>query len=397
MSKYKTLLIWPLLVLLVTKSFAQIEFVKGYFIDSNNQRIDCLIKNKEWKKNPREVIYKISENDGEKTLNVSDIKEFGIGKISRYVSTKIEIDRSSDIISQLNMDRNPIWESDYLFLEVLINGRISLLYFRDETIDRFFYQIGDTVQQLVHKKYLTESNTVKVNNTFRQQLLTSINCNNKSVEDVNKINCTKSDLKKYFIDYNKCLGVESTDYSSQIVRDQFNLKLTPGINYSTLSIIDATGYNNVYKADFEGRKNIRFGLEAEFVLPFNKNKWGVIVEPNYQTYNSTLMISNKAFFAQYNSLEIPVGLRYYMFLSKDSRFFINALIGKSVVVKSNLNWGFGPLMASPALDVSMGLGYNFKRISGEVRYCKNRDILNDYVLLQADYSRFLFILGLKLF
>ena len=397
MSKTKILLIYFFLVFIVTKSFAQIEFVKGYFIDSNNQRIDCLIKNKEWKKNPREVIYKISENDGEKTLNVSDIKEFGIGKISRYVSTKIEIDRSSDIISQLNMDRNPIWESDYLFLEVLIDGRISLLYFRDETIDRFFYQIGDTVQQLVHKKYLTESNTVKVNNTFRQQLLTSINCNNKSVEDVNKINCTKSDLKKYFIDYNKCLGVESTDYSSQIVRDQFNLKLTPGINYSTLSIIDATGYNNVYKADFEGRKNIRFGLEAEFVLPFNKNKWGVIVEPNYQTYNSTLMISNKAFLAQYNSLEIPVGLRYYMFLSKDSRFFINALIGKSVVVKSNLNWGFGPLMASPALDVSMGLGYNFKRISGEVRYCKNRDILNDYVLLQADYSRFLFILGLKLF
>ena len=42
--------------------YSQISFENGYFIDNNNQKINCLIKNLDWEKNPTEFKYKLSES-----------------------------------------------------------------------------------------------------------------------------------------------------------------------------------------------------------------------------------------------------------------------------------------------------------------------------------------------
>ena len=44
-----------LTTILSLNSYSQINFDKGYFINDSNQKVDCLIKNIDWKNNPTEI------------------------------------------------------------------------------------------------------------------------------------------------------------------------------------------------------------------------------------------------------------------------------------------------------------------------------------------------------
>ena len=41
----------------------QIRFEPGYFVNNSCERINCLIKNVEWKNNPINFAYRFTEND----------------------------------------------------------------------------------------------------------------------------------------------------------------------------------------------------------------------------------------------------------------------------------------------------------------------------------------------
>ena len=43
-------------------SFAQIEFEKGYIVDTLNVKTDCLIKNVDWRSTPSAFEYKLTED-----------------------------------------------------------------------------------------------------------------------------------------------------------------------------------------------------------------------------------------------------------------------------------------------------------------------------------------------
>ena len=170
MTKTKVSFILLLNLLPVIISFGQIEFEKGHFIDLNNQRIDCLIKNHEWKNNPKEFSYKLPGSDVSKEMQVTDVKEFEIEGYAKYVSVDVKIDRSTDDLSRLYYNRNPEWSNERLFLKVLINGKASLYFYGEENLKRFFYRVTDSISQLVYKKFLAENKESKTNNTFLQQL-----------------------------------------------------------------------------------------------------------------------------------------------------------------------------------------------------------------------------------
>ena len=51
-----------LLTVLAVNSNAQVNFDKGYFIDNNGQKTECLIKNADRGNNPSSFEYKLSES-----------------------------------------------------------------------------------------------------------------------------------------------------------------------------------------------------------------------------------------------------------------------------------------------------------------------------------------------
>ncbi len=75
---------------------AQIAFEEGYIIKNNNQKINCLIKNKDWKNNPSQFQYKTSIDSDVYIGKLDSIKEFSVNNKLKYIRSKVKIDKSSN-------------------------------------------------------------------------------------------------------------------------------------------------------------------------------------------------------------------------------------------------------------------------------------------------------------
>ena len=137
----KNHLLFLLLTVLGFSSYAQISFEKGYYIDNNDQRIDCLIKNIDWKNNPTEFEYKLSENSTPEKATITSVKEFGVVSISKYIRSTVNIDRSIDNVNSvilISKEKNPVYKEEELFLKVLLEGKASLYLFEMGNSKNFF-------------------------------------------------------------------------------------------------------------------------------------------------------------------------------------------------------------------------------------------------------------------
>ena len=95
----KTILLFAVLLSMV--AFAQIRFEKAYYIDNSDNRVECLIKNVDWKNNPDFFNYQLSENAEIKTATVKEVKVFEIYKQSKFVRSTVDFDKSSINIRNL--------------------------------------------------------------------------------------------------------------------------------------------------------------------------------------------------------------------------------------------------------------------------------------------------------
>jgi hypothetical protein len=91
---------------------AQILFEKGYFVDDNNQRIDCLIKNIDWKNNPIDFDYKLTSDGNVQKGTLQNVKEFGIEGEIKFVRAEVKIDRSSSVTANLTTTKEPIFKKE---------------------------------------------------------------------------------------------------------------------------------------------------------------------------------------------------------------------------------------------------------------------------------------------
>jgi len=389
--KQKSLLL--LLTLIAVNSFGQIKFESGYFIDKNDQRVECLIKNVDWKDNPTEFEYQLTTDSDKEKGTLPNIKEFGINGFSRYVRAETKIDISPADIDNLSKERNPVWEKQLMFLKVLVEGKATLYYYEKDALIRFFYSVSDTaIKQLIYKEYYTSDNQVAENFKFREQLWIDVRCADATMSSVENIRFNRTELERYFKKFNASDGNKAVVYDNNKKRDSFHLRFTPGLNYSWASVTNVD--NTSSKVDFNDQINFRIGFEAEVRLPFNKNKWGIMFDPSYQYFNSSGQNGSFKVDINYQSIEFPLGLRHYFFLNDNLNVFINALWipGYSIVFNSKMN----DLDIGTRISYAFGGGIGYKKLSAEMRYCTNRDLLNGYISLDSDYRRLSLILGFRI-
>ena len=391
-------------------SYSQIVYESGYFINESNEKVNCLIKNVDWIYNPSEFEYKISENAPIQKAYIQSIKEFEIYGASKYIKANVKIDRSSDEANTLSFERNPNFMDEQLFLKVLIEGKASLYIYESANLVRFFYKTDDSdMSQLVYKRYFVTPSSIATNNSFQQQLSKNLNCEVNTADDLLAIKYTKKDLEKFFLNYNKCTNSDYINHASTQNNGTFNLSIRPGVNFSSLSI-----FNTLYdtkNTDFGQKSNFRLGIEAEYILPFNKNKWAVIIEPTYQYFKAEKTQEVKNFPGgilswelEYQSIELPIGIRHYFFLNENSKIFLNIAYVFDFNVKSQLDIFRGDGSLSTSLDqksnssFAFGLGYKYNnKYSIEMRYLTKRDILNGHVFWASDYQTLSVLFGYTLF
>lgn len=408
----KKQILFLLITVLSLNCYSQITFENGYYIDNTDQKINCLIKNIDWKNNPTEFEYKLSEGSESKKANLESVKEFGINDVSKYVRSIVNIDRSSEITNYLSNDKDPVFQEEELFLKVLIEGKFTLYEYVDQNLKRYFYNNDNSnIEQLIFKSYKTDNDKIGKNDRFKQQLWINLKCNNFDMSKIEGLDYKKNDLVNIFEEYNECNDQEFVNYTKKTKTDFFNLTLRPRLNSSSLKVQSFD--TNSRDVDFDNKFGFGFGVEAEFILPFNKNKWAIAIEPTYQSFNSekTVNVDNVTggeliANVDYTSIEVPVSLRYYFFLEKNSKVFLNTSYIVDLKSESSIEYtrndgsNIKTLEIYSGANLAFGIGYKHNdKYSLEARYQTNRELLGNYNSnWSAEYSTSLSVIfGYSLF
>lgn len=394
-----------ILFFIVTESFGQVKFEKGYIINNDNKRIECLIKNRDWKYNPTEFSYKLKASGTPETGDITSVKEFGIYNYYKFVGADVKIDRSANPKMTITTDKDPIWKQEKLFLKVLLEGKAKLYSYDSNNGIRFFYSVdGNPISQLVYKEYKVDMSLVK-NTSYWQQLWKDLQYNESSMDVVKNIDYNSKDLEAYFKSYNISFGDSKTEISHKARESYLNLKITPGVNFSSASMsipVESVNGNIGYsKVNYDPNIAFRAGLEAEWVFSYNNYKWAVVFEPTFQSYNSNSVPDDGTI--DYKSMEFPLGVRYYYHLSDQTRLYLNGFyvpgfamnFGSQVKYKQTAGKEISVDVKSSG-NMALGGGVDYNKFSMEARYYTNRT-LSDAPFLDPGYSRFSIIIGYKIF
>lgn len=381
-----------------TISFGQINFVKAYLVDNENNRIDCLIKDTDWERNPQEFEYKRSENSDIEIGNLNSVKEFGIGVSSKFIRVETDIDRSITELAKLENGRNPIWNREIVFLKVILEGKASLFVYREMNFTRFFYAVsGSEIKQLVFKEYRVERGVINTNTDFQQQLFSEVHCGQVSAFEMESLDYNQKDLERYFKRYNGCEGSPVVEFGKSEKRDVFNLRLSSGLNYSSLAISRDLG-STIFHYDYNRELNFRFACEVEYILPVNRNKWGVTFEPAFQYFRGKNSIANYSKSLQYKSLDFSFGLRYYFFLNEKMKVFTNVIVNSvaSLDFDSYYEKEYAIIYLHNSANLAFGAGFEYQGLSVELRYYRPQEILDHYVTEFSAYQKISLVIAYKI-
>lgn len=398
-------------------SFAQIVFEKGYFIGQNTKKVDCYIKNVDWKNNPSKIEYKLDSLSNDfQYASIENIIEFSIANHTKYVRHSVQIDRSGTLKNNIFTERNPVFTKESLFLRVLVEGEAaSLYYYESGELKRFFYQLKDsTAKQLVFKYYRLfygGTETIATNDQFKQQLWAETNCQNKKMLYFSNLSYKTNNLVNHFVEYNKCKNSDYIDYSTNRKKGTFRLKV---ILLGSMTKITLNDYSdNRYSTTLNSNQYFQLGTDLEYIVPINKGKWSIFLEPTYQRYKKEKNISQAYkssldIAVRYSSIEMPIGLRHYFFFKNPkTAIFLDAA--------GVFNWGSGfveytskPEFAQPykiksdintmgLLSFAAGAGIIHHRLSGELRFYSQRELLGNYFGKSAKYQKISLVIGYRIF
>lgn len=405
----------------LTSLSAQTKFESGYYITKSGQKIDCLIKNQDWKNSPSSIEIKSNEEEKNFTIKTSELQEFTIYNKKKYKFFNVNIEKSSNNDRQLSYENGPSFNNENLMLEILIEGKSSLYKYENNGILKFFFTNDKitTPKQLVYYRYIISSDEVneekaKGNNNisssniktyfeYKKDLYQHVNCE-KDFEDYNNVYYNESSLVKYFKEYNECVNSEFV-FKKDEKKSKFIIKgiVTSNFNSSELVFLD----RSYFSADFDTKIGLGFGLELELILPFNNNKWALFIQPSYNLYSDEKIVSQniesptyeQKISFNYNYLQVPIGARHYFYLTDNSKLGIDLGLNLKFSKKDEqFEYSETPVnnhtIYNSLRNTTFGLNYNYKKIVIEARYFTKTQILSStHSSKYANYNNF--SIGLK--
>lgn len=398
-----------LLVIITSLSFAQVLFEPGYIVDQTNKRSEVFIKNVDWSNNPENFEYRLSADSNE-TLegSLTNINEFGIGSSIKYVKALVDLDISSAVTGKMSQIKEPEYVKKTVFLKQLVEGEANLYSYQDNSNSRFFYSKNQgQIRPLTYKKYKVSNTEVAENLAYKKELFDNLKCESITAQESRKLKYDNGSLVDYFTKYNECSGDYSVTYESQTSKGSFHFAVKIGYFNTSLDIKKDVADSRIdgQSIDMGSSSGVRFAVEAEYVLPFNRNKWALVAEPGYQSFSSDgniLVQGNAIPFEQsvsvdYNYIDVPLSLRHYMFLSEKSKLFASVGFAFTFDFSDIIEYSeTEDLDINSSANAVIGLGfvYNDKFII-EGRLNTARNITRDYAFFNSDYNSIGILLGYK--
>lgn len=391
--KNKLILVLVLSIAYSYISNAQLNFKKGYFVTNNGNRINCFIK-KASKKQPKEIIYRKIGKSEDKVINVGNIKEYSI--LNEFILEKydVEIDLSSNNLKEMNNNKEPKFVAKTIFLKLIVKGKQSLYVYEKGNLTKYFIKNDkDEITQLFFKRFKYKG-IIKENITYRKQLWEALKCESIELKDLFNVQYNLNDLINVFDEYNKCIDKDFVVEKRESNNGEFNFSLRPGYSFINYTLTDFNVDNFNVNTNFNNKISageIRVGFEVEYIMPFFKNKWGILLEPTYRNFStvSKEKIVNETstntdvvnMIIDYRTLEFPFSIRYNVFINNNSKLFLNAGLIFDVPLSSTLEFESnnpeleGFTIVTTDINYSLGVGYKYNdKLSIELRYQTDRTI-----------------------
>lgn len=416
MRKFALFLLVICPLIFSSKTFAQIKFEPGYYIDNNGNREEVLIKNLEWLDNPSSFIYKKGSSEP-KMLTVKDVKEFGINNGVSYSRHNIKLDISRDEPENISDSRLPEFVDLQVYLQKIVEGKASLFYFSGEGVRRYFFSIeNDSIEPLIYKRYITKKQNIAYNKGFVLQLKNAFNCLNDSGYKFKKLKYNLKSLTSVFQANNACNGESDIVYKQQskkmLQKDMFDLRIKAGARFNDFS------FRAISVNEMSTKMGIQVGLEGEFFLNFNKKKWSALVEASYFSFqneynrpfndlNDNVVGDNYSIQGDidYSAIELSIGARHSIYFNNNSRLFINAnlnIIPINLTQELNVSTTLTPISETfqnsynkflTNSSLGLAMGYDIRNVSVEFKYITNRSLPN----IDSKYSNYNITIGYEIF
>jgi hypothetical protein len=302
-------------------------------------------------------------------------------------------------------------------LKVLVEGAATLYQFESGNSRRFFFKIADRetdVQPLIFKRYRASNGATGTNNQFREQLDRQLECLTVPKTRLRRMEYKPDPLTHFFQEFNNCMGGDQQTYEKKTAKFNFQVALRFGFNYAEASIAQTSSSipeSRKVAVDFDGKFYPRYGMELEVLMPYGGNKWSLFLEPTYQHYQTEKQFVQRIALFEvptnseitYKTMELPIGIRHYLFLSQQSQLFLNVSLALIFNFDSEITFETPTRLGEiPDLEIegteeylSLGMGYKLKqKWSLEVRYNTKRDLLADKTHWTSAFdNNFSFVLG----
>jgi hypothetical protein len=393
MKKQLTLLF--LLLSIIGNS--QTNYEKGYYINNKGLKIEGYIKNRDWKNSPSEISFKETEISDSQLIDITSISEFEIINFTKFKKFDVAIDHSSNNLGTLSNSKEFTYTYETLMLQVIIEGKASLYKFSS---DKFFYsKEGLNIKQLAYKKHIlsaedyikmtrsssdSQVNTAVIeNNEYKKQLFEDLSFGEETRSQITKLKYTESELKDYFILYNKASNSEYTIYKKDR-KGKFNLYGVAILNNNNL---DLNLNNDPYRSNkFDNSTNFGFGVELELVFPFYNNKWAAFIEPSYNSYSSSAHLKSREFFgtfheqdvsAKINYIQTPIGGRHYMYLNDNFKLHLDLGLNISFITgEIDFEESGDIILDGSTFNIKLGAGFSYGKGSLSINYFTPQQLFN---------------------
>lgn len=367
-------------IFILSISFSQ-EYTPGTIQLKNGNLLEGSIKDKDWLKNPDEILFK-NPNGNIGRLTPTDILGFTTSKGRKFKSQITTIDKSehrNTVISK-NRTSTPILVLDTVFLEVLITGDYSLYKLLDENSKtHFFIEHQDAFEELIEKKiYSTTNHAIATIPVFQSQLQAmATGCDNLT-KKTSKLSLKEKTIGDFILNLNACRQAEVTYYKAHEKID-IEFYLGAGISVSNIKMdYSLESLPNSLPIAAEGfstsiTPTINFG--TDFVFPKNKRIFSIYTELGYQYIHST---SENDFVIDIHYLKIFTGIRFTE--PKNRRLFAHTGLSNSFAISHSTDGLITDLVKSGGKQLYqdgfrghsqglyLGIGYRiFKDLVTELR------------------------------
>lgn len=345
--------------------FSQANFVKGAYTDSNGVVYTGYIKNMEWRKPPKKFLFKENPADQEVSVSTEHLESLELFEIDKFIKRSFQLDISETKIDKLDGNPNPVFVEKTALLRVLVEGEASLYQYIDTETSRFYLSVNDQeLIPLIYKEYYKDQRTLTYNKAYLATLWDHLKCDDISMGKIESLRYTKKDLKRIVSDFNSCKDPQALKtFDDKKTKDVLKLHIKAGAGYSFFDMVNHSDFAAPVSAETEKKIHPRIGVEFEYYINYRNKGWSVYLSPTYQSYTTkTPLLGYDDFEINYQSVEIPLGIRKHFYLSETTALMIDAGMVADIPFNSYFidpDYYWMPEVEK-RINFSAGFGFRFK-------------------------------------